>query len=99
MTKAEFAGQFVSGHFGDMNTYKTRLVQISDYIYDKCLKSQGSATAAAIAALENPTNLDVYIVTTGGALNTGGDEITTATGDIVAYNATTGLWFFIHDLA
>jgi hypothetical protein len=99
MTKSAFAGQFTSGHFGDTNTYKTRLVQISDYIYDKCLKFQGSATAAVIAALADPTNLDVYIVTTGGTINSGGDAITAATGDLVAYNASTELWFFIHDLA
>jgi len=92
MTKTTFADQFISGHFGDTNTYKARLKQLSDFIYDYCLKDKGTATAAAVEALESPTNGDMYrIITSGGTVG----ELTTIVGDVVKYNATTETWDFL----
>ena len=99
MTKDQFRAKFSGGHIGDVLDYKKRLNDIADFIYDYSLKFKGTANAATIAALTDMTNLDTYIIGTGGNLNDGNDAITTATGDIVYYNATTELWVFLHDLS
>ena len=96
MTKAQFLAKFTGGHFGDTQDLKNRLEAVAGYVHDYTVKFMGSATAANIAAAD-PINGMLYVVTTGGNLNTGDDIVAAATGDWVIYNSTTGLWSILFD--
>lgn len=96
MTKAQFIANLITNKpLLDDSSKKAQLVALAGFAYD-ALKFKGQKTAAQIAAVVAPVNGDTYtVITTGGALNSGGDAITTLTGDVVAYNEGTGLWYFI----
>ena len=58
------------------------------------LKTGGTGTAAEIAALEAPVTNAVYrVITTGGNLNSGDDQITVAVRDLVYHNGTKWVLF------
>jgi len=98
-TKAEFQSQMVSeltGTYSNVLPAKSVLKELAGFCYD-AVKFKGEATGAEVAALEDPKNGDTYrIITTGGALNTGDDEITTAVGDTVTYDEENDLWAFFN---
>ena len=102
MTREELK-QKITSHEGDMNTLKSKMLSIVDETYDKievlegtvddlsdaALKVGGTGTAAEIAALTDPAKNAVYrVITTGGNLNSGGDQITVAVRDLVYHNGT-----------
>jgi hypothetical protein len=95
MTKEQLKEAIIS-HEGDMNTLKTKLLKIVDTVFERidtinsnAFVTGGTLTAAQIAALTNPTKNALYrVITTGGNLNSGGDQITVAVRDIVYHNGT-----------
>jgi len=98
-TRAEFIATMVSeitGTYSHALPVKSPLKELAGLCYDS-VKFKGEATGAEVAALEDPKNGDTYrIITTGGALNTGDDEITTAVGDTVTYDEENDLWAFFN---
>ena len=101
-TRAEFIATMVSeitGTYSHALPVKSPLKELAGLCYD-AIKFKGEATAAEVAALEDTKNGDTYsIITSGGALNTGADEITTAVGDTVTYDEENGLWQFLTNKA
>ena len=105
MTKEELLEK-LDGHEGDMNVLKAKLVQVVESVFDKiaeveetletAFKVGGTGTAAQIAALEAPVTNAIYrVITTGGNLNSGGDQITVAVRDMVYHNGT--IWVLFGD--
>ena len=105
MTKAELLEK-LDGHEGDLNALKAKLVQIVESVFDAieantatietAFKVGGTGTAAAIAAIEAPVTNAIYrVITTGGNLNSGGDQITVAVRDLVYHNGT--IWVLFAD--
>ncbi len=67
----------------------TAAIEANTDTLETTLKTGGTGTAAEIAALEAPVTNAVYrVITTGGNLNSGGDEITVAVRDLVYHNGT-----------
>jgi hypothetical protein len=97
-TRAEFIATTVSeitGTYSHALPVKSPLQELAGLCYD-ATKFKGEATAAEVAALEDPKNGDTYrIITTGGDLNAT-STITTAVGDTVTYDEENGLWLFFN---
>ena len=104
MTKDELKEQINSMHEGDLGMLKHKLNNIVESVFDKIAETDdklatafvkgGTGTAAEIAALVSPVANALYrVVTTGGNLNSGGDQITVAVRDIVYHNGTKWVLF------
>jgi hypothetical protein len=99
MTKEEFRTLVYGKHEGDLSSQRADLCKAYDELYDSTLKKGGTGTAAAIAALEDVEDGAVYrCITTGGDVNTGGDAVTLAAGDLVYWDAATSLWVLLADV-
>lgn len=95
MKKEDFINKYAKGYMGDNQSMEQKLSDLAGFAWD-AVKNKGTATAAAVAALTGMENGDQYrIITSGGALNSGDDEITTLVGDVVIYNGETELWEFV----
>lgn len=95
MTREQFINKYTGAHFGDVKSLENKLAALAGFAYD-ALKPKGTKTAAQVAALTDIENGDFYrIITTGGNLNSGDDQITVLVGDVVTYNGETELWEFL----
>lgn len=104
MTKAQLKEQINNMHEGDIFTMRGKLNNIIDTVFDRieaieasAFVTGGTGTVAELAALTAPTKNAIYrVITTGGNLNSGADQITVAVGDLVYHNGT--LWVLLADV-